>query len=179
MVWMCCQAAFGQPDSDEAFEKANAEVVRLPPSSFPELPTAIRQELDRRKCTVPQTAGSAEPVNVIQGEFFRAGESAWAVLCSVNLETSILVVRTSSPKQAVELARQADLSQLQVLVTGSIGYSRQIQIAKKDFITRYAAQTGDKLPPIDHVGINDAYIGKASEVHYFYRGEWMVVASPD
>ena len=51
------------------WDKANREVVRLAPSTFKQLPAELIQELERRRCTVPQVWGSRQPVNVIRGEF--------------------------------------------------------------------------------------------------------------
>jgi len=36
-----------------------------------------------------------------------------------------------------------------------------------------------KPPPIDHQGISDAMVGKASEVLYFYRGKWLRLSGDD
>ena len=35
----------------------------------------------------------------------------------------------------------------------------------------YDAYGGPKPPPIDHQGIDDAFVEKASVVHYFHRGK--------
>ena len=68
-------------------------IVQLPPTAFPELPTNLVQELQRRGCTIPQEAYSkTKPNNVIKGEFARAGQIDWAVLCSVRGVSTILCV---------------------------------------------------------------------------------------
>jgi hypothetical protein len=36
-----------------------------------------------------------------------------------------------------------------------------------------------KPPRIDHKGIDDAFVGKASEVHYYYRGKWLELQGAD
>ncbi|SRR5213593_1864990 len=42
-------------------------IVQLPPTAFPELPTNLVQELQRRGCTIPQEAYSkTKPNNVIK-----------------------------------------------------------------------------------------------------------------
>jgi len=66
------------------FREADLPVTRLEPSAFPELPGNIRQELERRGCTIPQVWKDRKPHNVIRGEFTRNGQTDWAVFCSVN-----------------------------------------------------------------------------------------------
>ncbi|PYR66590.1 MAG: hypothetical protein DMG20_12690 [Acidobacteria bacterium] len=38
---------------------------------------------------------------------------------------------------------------------------------------------GPKPPPIDHLGINDVFIEKASVVWYFYQGKWLQLQGAD
>ncbi len=59
-------------------------------------------------------------------------------------------------------------------------YSRAITPAGKAYITQqYKAYGGAPPPPIDHQGINDAFVGKASVVNYLYRGKWLQLAGAD
>jgi hypothetical protein len=61
-----------------------------------------------------------------------------------------------------------------------IGYSREISAVGRDFIMRhYQAYEGVKPPPINHLGIDDAFVEKASMVHYFYRGKWIELTGAD
>ncbi len=46
-------------------------------------------------------------------------------------------------------------------------------------IKYYAAYGGLKPVPMDHQGIDDAFIGKASEVLYLYRGTWLRLTGAD
>src|ERR671937_183045 len=78
-------------DAQDRWEAADAAVLRLPPAAFPQLPRNIVRYLQARGCTVPQTFVSAEPHNVISGEFARRGQTDWAVLCSRGREPSIIV----------------------------------------------------------------------------------------
>src|SRR6266571_7420509 len=82
---------FGQAPADlqEVFERADRQIVRLSPTAFPELPTNVLVELQRRGCTIPQVPMVAQ--NVIKGEFSKPGQTDWAVLCSVNRVSSILI----------------------------------------------------------------------------------------
>jgi len=61
-----------------------------------------------------------------------------------------------------------------------IGFSRGISPVMKDFILRhYNAYGGTKPPPIDHQGIDDAFIEKASVVWYFHDGKWLKLTGAD
>jgi hypothetical protein len=158
----------------------DAPFCRLPSSKFPQLPSSVRQELNRRGCTIPQVWGAPRPGNVIQGSFIQAGDVDWAVLCSINRTTSILIFRRSSTNAVVEFAREADVDKLQGMGSDHIGYSRAIFPVGREFIMQhYHAYGGVKPPPIDHVGIDDGFVGKASVVRYFYRGKWLELTGAD
>ena len=175
-VTALCQTAEKPLD----FENADIETVRLSPSRFPQLSPAIRQELARRGCTIPQVWGEKTPHNVIKGSFITPDELDWAVLCSVKRTSAILVFRNGSSNRVIELAPQADIHRLQTEGSEQIGYSREISPAGREFIMRhYDAYGGVKPPPIDHQGINDAFVGKASVVLYFYRGKWVALTGED
>jgi hypothetical protein len=61
-----------------------------------------------------------------------------------------------------------------------IGYWREISPVGRKVITRdFQAYGGVKPPPINHQGIHDAFIGKASVVLYFYRGKWLKLTGAD
>jgi hypothetical protein len=162
------------------WDKANREVVRLAPSSFKQLPKELIQELERRRCTVPQVWASRQPGNVIRGEFLKKGQTDWAVLCSVNMKSSILVFPSGSPNNPMNIAEGEDLQILQGVGRGQIGYSREIApVGEKYILDHYHAYGGPKPPPIDHLGINDAFVEKASVVLYFYQGKWLQLTGAD
>jgi hypothetical protein len=175
------RALFGQSDTSLDFQKADEQTVRLPPSKFPQLPPAVRDELNRRGCRVPQLWEATKPGNVISGSFIHAGQIDWAVLCSVRRVSSVLIFRNSSSDHVIEIARGADISVLQVIGgDNKIGYSRAISPVGREFIMRhYQAYGGVRPPPLDHLGIDDAFVEKASVVHYFYRGKWIVLTGAD
>jgi hypothetical protein len=43
----------------------------------------------------------------------------------------------------------------------------------------YRAYGGPKPPNIDHQGIDDAFIEKASTTHYFHQGKWLKLTGAD
>ena len=165
----------------EQFNLANEQAVRLEPSKFTELPKEIVKNLEERRCTIPQIWHDENPHNVISGEFSRKGQKDWAVLCSVNKISSILIFWNSSTTKVAEIAKSDDLSYFQgVTGDGEIGFSRGIDtVDKKYIIDHYNSYGGTKPPQIDHEGINDAYVEKASHVLYFHRGKWLELQGAD
>lgn len=156
------------------WDEANRNTRRLLPSAFTELPASIQKELTRRGCTVPQPYSATRPENVISGRFTSPMRKDWAILCSIRRASSILVFRGGSPSVVVELAREPDRDRLQGIGGGAIGYSRAIGVASPDVIrTHYERYRGPKPPPLDHDGIDDAFIEKASVVWYWRRGRWL------
>ena len=160
--------------------EADLQVTRLPPSAFPELPKSIRRELERRGCTIPQVWAEKKPQNVIKGEFTCKGQTDWAVLCSLNRVSTILIFRNASEQHPSELARESDIDKLQGVGGDAIGYSRAISPVGQQFILdQYRVYGGPKPPTIDHQGINDAFVEKASGVHYFHAGKWLQLTGAD
>jgi hypothetical protein len=165
----------------DRWQIADAAVIRLPPTAFLRLPQNIVRELQARGCTIPQTFGNQKPHNVISGEFFRKARTDWAILCSRNRRSSILIFRSGSAQKISEIAKAPDSSFLQSIdENGRIGFSRAIGTVGRDYILKhYRDYGGPKPPPIDHQGINDAFIEKASVVHYYHRGSWLELRGAD
>lgn len=164
----------------EKLREADLKVTRLPPSAFPELPTDIRRELERRGCTVPQVWADKKPHNVIKGELTGKGQNDWAVLCSLNRVSTILIFRNASDREPLELARESDIDKLQGVGGEVIGYSRAISpVGRKYILDHHRAYGGPKPPTIDHQGIDDAFVGKGSVVRYFHAGRWLQLTGAD
>ena len=158
-----------------------APIRRLPPRAFRQLPAAIVESLEGRKCLVPQTPYIKKPHNVIRGSFTGARRSEWAVLCSRRGTSSILVFRADSAKLVAEIAAARDENYLQDIDgKGTLAFSRVISAVGKDYILEhYEAYGGPKPPPITHQGIDDGRIECCSEVWYFYRGKWLKLQGAD
>jgi len=163
----------------DEWDAANLQTKRLAPTAFPELPKNIIRELQTRGCTIPQTYDNSKPHNVIHGEFAKKGQYDWAVLCSKNFVSVILIFWGGSEKNISEIAEMPDKTFLQGVDGGRIGYSRAISIVKQYIMDHYKAYGGLEPPPIDHKGIDDAFIEKASLVHYYYRGKWLQLTGAD
>lgn len=168
-------------NAQDKWQIADEATVRLKPTAFSQLPENIVSDLQVRGCTIPQIFGKSKPHNVIRGQFAKANQFDWAVLCSRNRVSSILVFWNGSTKFVAEIARFDDKDFLQGIDgAGKIGFSRAIEVVGKNYILEhYQAYGGRKPPPIKHQGINDAFVEKASSVHYFYRKRWLELQGAD
>jgi hypothetical protein len=182
LLYSTASIGFSRP-SQELKRKAietDFQVTRLAPSAFPELPANIRRELERRGCTIPQVRTDKKPQNVIKGAFTRTGQTDWAVLCSVNQVSTILVFRNASERNPSELERETDIDNLQAVGGDRSAYSRSISSVGREYIlSHYRAYGGPEQPTIGHQGISDAFVGKGSVVHYFHAGRWVKLTGAD
>jgi hypothetical protein len=160
---------------------AEERIVRLKPKAFRQLPDAVLRDLERRRCRIPQTFLSGEPHNVIMGSFARKGQTDWAVLCSRNGRSSVIVYWNGSPRSISRTGDAGDKNFLQTIDgNGTIGFSRSIQpVGRETIIASYRSYGGRRPPSIDHEGIDDAYVEKASVILYFYRGRWIELQGAD
>jgi hypothetical protein len=61
-----------------------------------------------------------------------------------------------------------------------VEYSREITAVGRDFIMgRYRAYGGPEPRPIDHQGVDDAFLEKASVTWYFHEGKWLRLQGAD
>ncbi|HEY6970049.1 MAG TPA: hypothetical protein VJA94_12655 [Candidatus Angelobacter sp.] len=164
--------------TDEDWRRAAEAVVRLNPGAVPGLPSELRAALESRGCTIPQPYDAKGHVkNVIKGEFTSAGEADWAVLCSRQKRSAILLFRSGS-RRVAEFAERSDSQFLQVIGPGNeIGYTRLLTTATPKTIRQHLSY-GTALA-IEHAGIEDNFIGKASLVWYQSNGKWIQVAATD
>jgi hypothetical protein len=165
--------------AQEAASNALRTVRRLPPSAFPNLPTAIRHQVEVRGCEIPQEAfgGGNNANNVIAGEFAQRGQKDWAILCSKDRNSSILVFWGRPTSCSAEIRSEVDAKYLQGDGTGRFVYSRGIRAVTEAQLRGYADHPPAGL--MKHQGIEDAFIGKGSTVVYCIDGRWKDIASAD
>jgi hypothetical protein len=164
----------------DKWEKAQREIKRLPPSAFAQLPHEVMKQFEELRCKVPQSFLRTQAHNVIRGEFARKGQTDWAVLCSKNERSSILVFWGKPTKCPGELASVEDKIFLQEIGENRIDYSRMIAPVNGDLILkRYKRHGGPKPPQLDHQGIEDQFVEKASVVHYCHEGKWQRLTGSD
>ena len=155
-------------DLKRKFDEAERRIVRLQPTAFPELPANVVRELKNRGCTIPQTAYTKEPHNVIKGGFAKSGQTDWAVLCSVQGSTHLVVFWNGSAANSTELVKNPHRI-----------FDWFVRPVDRKFIMdHYRAYGGPMPPPIDHQGIESG--GEtASAVLYLYRGKWLKLQGAD
>ncbi len=160
---------------------ADSAVVRLAPRVFKELTPAIVAYLEARECTVPQVRDDSGPHNVLSGEFVKAGQRDWALLCSTNQVSRILVFPGGSVEAVVELGESPDRHFLQAKGADGIVFSRRLAVTSPEYIhrqsERYAPE--ESLIAVCHEGIDDIYLGKGSTVHLFAEGRWLQLQGAD
>jgi hypothetical protein len=79
------------------------------------------------------------------------------------------------------LAAMDDKGFLQTTGVDTIGFSRAIGVANPPAIREYHKAFGGPAPPrtVDHDGIDDAFVGKASIVRYWHGGKWLELTGMD
>ena len=172
--------AWATLQAQDIVERADADTRRLAPSHFRQLPERVRMDLERRGCTVPQLWSDTLPGNVITGHFRTARQADYAVLCSVNQVSAILVYWSGRADSVAEFASAPDKDYLQGVGNNQIGFSRAIGVADTSFIRSAYQELGGTTPPrLDHEGIEDAFVEKASHVWYWHDGKWLRLAGMD
>jgi hypothetical protein len=146
--------------------------ARLTPNTFPELPRAVSEDLARRGCTIPQTYLQRGPRNVISGRFRDSRQRDWAILCSRDRASTILVYWGGSTADVTRLAKSPDDEWLQDVGHGRFGFSRFIRTATADALRHKRRASGSSHPPITHDGIEQGMIEKGSSVYYWNAGRW-------
>ena len=150
----------------------------LPPATFTELPAPILRDLEKRRCMIPQSYEAKSPENVIHGAFLQQGSNDWAVLCSQNGTSTLLVYWNGAASKPAELAAQVDSDTADPYdETSLLGYARGIDPASPNKIDELLANK--PYGPFDHDGIKDAHIEKSSVIHYFKGGTWMTLAGSE
>jgi hypothetical protein len=117
---------------------------------------------------------------MVAGHFRDSSEVDWAVLCSVNRASTILVYWAGQTDSVAKLAPGPDKGFLQTVGGGQIGYSRAIGAATSAAIRQYHQGYGGSQPPaLNHDGIEDAFVEKGSVVWYWYQGKWLMLTGAD
>jgi hypothetical protein len=135
----------------------------LEPSQLRELPEAVRADLEKLGCRVPRFMKWDARHNVIQGQFFKAGQNDWAVLCQVGDKTGILLYPNG---------KAAELPMLRSELTDA---TRTIHVVSAFVLQKRAVRDhpDDAAPTFDHDGIEDGPIQKPSQVLYHADDEWI------
>ncbi|WP_457097995.1 hypothetical protein [Lysobacter sp. P5_B9] len=168
--------AAGKPDA--------AAIPMRDPAEFPALPVNIRQDLERRGCRVPQNqeAGPNTRTNVVSGHFRSATQKDWAVLCSRDGSSALIVYWHGDVKDVLVEPASPDIEWMQGAGPEEWHYTRYIATATPKVIRDLADAFGDpaELPsPLDHDGIEEGDAAKASSIRYWHQGRWLDLTGMD
>lgn len=155
-------------------------IRHLPVSSFPDLPAAIKEQLDLRGCLIPQTYEAHRPENVVHASLERQGSSDWAVLCSVQGTVSLLVFFDNSFARPAVLASAPETERLQAHdPSGVLGFNWGIDPASPEQIR--TAQIGLLHRPalVDHDALADTLIDHRTVYHFYLKNAWIVLEMPE
>lgn len=176
---LCAQQLVRSGQVSRAGHAVGYLVRHLPVNAFPELPAAVRTELERRGCLIPQTYEAHRPENVIHASLRDAGSNDWAVLCAVQDSVSLLVFLDTGGEPAV-LATAPETERLQPHdASGVLGFDWGIDPATPEQV--HQAQAGLQPRPLrlDHDALADSILERRTRYRFFTHGVWTLVELPD
>ncbi len=162
------------------WKKAEKEIRFIKPDQVPGVPRKVVKAIESQGCEIPQSWDVRNPHNLIAGSFASRKSKDWAVLCSKNGNSSIFVVWEKEAPCPSTFAPSENRRVLQVINEGKVGYSRFLSAASKDSILAHQQTYGGPLPKnLDHQGIDDAFVPKASVTYYCEGGQWLTLQGSD
>jgi hypothetical protein len=165
------------------WDLALENIEYLPVDSFPDIPQSIKSYLVQNNYKVPQpvTSVSKNHLNVIKGNFVRSNTSDWAILCSKDYHSKLLVFESDSSKNTHFVTEFDDKNGLQGCGNGKIGYSYSIEPVDKKFIVDHQKLYGDSILPnnLDHCGVNLIFLGKGSTIYFHRDNKWLKLPGSD
>jgi hypothetical protein len=181
VLLLCVVSLSGAGQIDQQrWARAEREIRRLTPQTYRGLPRSVSHYLRRHGYTIPQAYDRQEPHNVVRGRFDGDGLTDWAVLGSRGGSSEILVFWAGSASRVTRLARRANPGYVQTVGPDRLGYSRSISVVGRQYILdHYRAYGGPSPPSILHDAIDDAFVGKASEVNYYDGVRWHKLQGAD
>lgn len=154
--------------------RINYKIRLLPLASFPGIPDTIRTELETRHCMVPQTYEARQPENVVHGAFEKKGTSDWAVLCSVNGASSLLVFFANRSQTPFTLDTGKNSQWIAVRPSGQVrGFAWGVDALGPAEISQQVHADPDAF---DHDGVGDAFIERESTIRYYSNGAWTILS---
>lgn len=158
-------------------------IRHLPVSSFPQLPGAVQNELNRRDCLIPQTYEAHAPENVVEGSLEHAGSKDWAVLCSAGGTVSLLVFFAGRAQDPVVLASVAETDRLAPTQAGGptplLGFAWGIDAATPEQVREAQIGMKHRPPLLEHDAVAESAIDQWTIYHYFTGGHWRLLETQD
>lgn len=156
-------SAAGAQTALKEIQKEWPDFRYLEPKQARELPAVIKADLEKRGCKIPRFTKWDARHNVIQGQFLKAGQRDWAVLCRHEDKSSILIYPGGTAADVLMVrSEEHDPYRIIHAVTAFVLQKRAI----RDKLT-------ETLPAFDHDGIEDGPIQKAAIVLFHRDGEWI------
>jgi hypothetical protein len=150
----------------EEFRREWPDFRWLEPGQVRELPAQIRADLDKRGCRIPKFTKWDGPHNAIQGQFIKAGQQDWAVLCATSDKSTILLYPAGETASVQPLRMQeADPRRFIHSVTAFVLGKRALRDQQGEL----------PVPEFDHDAIEDGPIGSSGRVIYCRDGEWSLL----
>jgi hypothetical protein len=153
----------------------------LPLASFPTLPAPIAQELSQRECEIPQTYQAKRPENLIHGSFSGKGSEDWAVLCSHDHISTLLVFFAASPGTPTTLITKKNEDMLSCGdFAPTCAFAWALDAIPAARIHSFDLHRGN----YDHDGIEESVVAHGSylhplryspSVHYFKDSAWIAI----
>jgi hypothetical protein len=151
-------------------------IRNLPVSSFPALPLAVQDDLNRRGCMIPQTYEAHRPENVVHADLEGRGGIDWAVLCAAKGTVSLLVFFEGNSQPAAELASAPETERLQVHdVSGVLGFNWGIDPASPRQVAEAQAGLSPRPPALDHDALADTIVEHKTIYHFYANSAWTLV----
>jgi hypothetical protein len=162
----------------------------LSPDSIPGLPAAVRAELNRRDCLIPQEHENPRPNNIVRGSFGAVGQVDWAARCWRDQRSTILVVWGGRAWCPETMHERPDPLSSWMLTHGRGFYDAALVRADSTRIANIEVYGPDELAA-DSVGdtpaaawrgydgIEDIILEKGSVVWYCLRGRWVSLGGGD
>jgi len=155
-------------------------IRHLPVSSFPELPAAVVDLLNRRGCLIPQTYQAHRPENVVHASFERPGSSDWAVLCSVQGTVSLLVFFSGNPAQPAQLTSMPETKRLQSHAASDVlGFNWGIDPASPQQIRDAQIGLAPRPAKLDHDALADSVVDHKTVYHFYAKTTWTLLEMPE
>ncbi len=160
----------------------NPVSVERRPSMIEQLPLEVQQDLAKRQCMIPRySADGAQDSAYVKGHFRSSDTVDYAVVCHIPDQKSQLVLVYSIFQgtwrgEAIEHGTfdpspSADRCEMQ------ISTARPAVI--HSYAHAFAPEEIKRLPALDHDGVEINLCDKASTVHYFSKGKWLLLQGAD
>lgn len=161
VLLLVCAHAFAQTTVEE-MRRHRPDFRYLEPGQLRELPQVIRADLEKLGCRVPKFLKWDARHNVIQGQFFKAGQTDWAVLCEAAGKTGIMLY----PGGAA--------TDLPMVRGGPTNLARTIHVVSAFVLQKRATRDHPDEPAaiFDHDGIEDGPIETSGHVIYHRDDDW-------